>query len=77
LSYKMDRKLLCLVTAALFTAAPVSAYIDPGTGGMIIGGSIWPIVAAMLAAAGGFILSLFKPVRDWISRLWGRLRGRV
>jgi hypothetical protein len=53
----------------------VSAYIDPGTGGMIIGGSLWPLIVAGLAAAGGFILGLFKPVRSWLSSLFGRSRG--
>ena len=42
-------------------------YIDPGTTGAIIGGSIWPIIVAVLAAVGGILLKYFwNPIK----RLW-------
>ena len=45
----------------LLMVIPASAYIDPGTGGYIISG-IGPLIWAMLLAAGGFIVALFRRV---------------
>lgn len=39
-------------------------YIDPGTGGMIVG-SIWPLILAVLATIGGFFVKRFyKPIKN-------------
>jgi hypothetical protein len=72
----MKWRIPLLVSAGFAATKSVSAYIDPGTGGMIVGGSLWPIIAAALAAAGGFILGLFKPFRSWLSNLLGAFRGK-
>ncbi len=41
-------------------------YIDPGTGGMLVG-SIWPMILTVLAAIGGFFAKWFyKPVKNWL-----------
>lgn len=42
----------------------VLAYIDPGTGGMVVG-SVWPMIIAALVAIGGFFVKIFyKPIRN-------------
>ena len=46
-------------------------YIDPGTGGMIIGGAIWPFIVAVFAAIGGFFVKFFwKPIKRGLTGLW-------
>jgi len=43
-------------------------YIDPGTGGMVIG-SVWPLMLAILVAIGGFFGKWFyKPLKNTIFR---------
>ncbi len=55
---------------ALLSAQTAQAYIDPGTGGMVLG-SIGPIILAILAAIGGFLLKHFiKPIKKAVLRLW-------
>ncbi|MBU1204873.1 MAG: hypothetical protein KKE93_03115 [Nanoarchaeota archaeon] len=59
-----------LVLAILLCTIKVSAYVDPGTGGMIIG-SVWPFILAILAAIGGFFFRyLIKPTKKMFSKLW-------
>lgn len=55
---------------ALASLPATQAYIDPGTGGMIIGGSIWPLLVALFAAIGGFFVKFFRPIKRGVSRLW-------
>ncbi|OIO61666.1 hypothetical protein AUJ83_04455 [Candidatus Woesearchaeota archaeon CG1_02_33_12] len=66
---KLYKKLI-LVSAILLCTLKVSAYIDPGTGGMIIG-SVWPFILAILAAIGGFFFRyFFKPIKKTFLKLW-------
>jgi len=66
---KLYKKLI-LVSAILLCTLKVSAYIDPGTGGMIIG-SVWPFILAILAATGGFFFRyFFKPIKKTFLKLW-------
>lgn len=63
-------KFCFLVLAILLCTIKVSAYVDPGTGGMIIG-SIWPFILAILAAIGGFFFRyLIKPIKKIFLKLW-------
>jgi len=65
---KLYKKLI-LVSAILLCTLKVSAYIDPGTGGMIIG-SVWPFILAILAAIGGFFFRyFFKPIKKTFLKL--------
>jgi hypothetical protein len=57
-------QLLILALSFILASKSALAYIDPGTGGMIIGGSIWPFIVAIFAAVGGFFLKFFKPVKE-------------
>ena len=66
---KLYKKLI-LVSAILLCTLKVSAYIDPGKGGMIIG-SVWPFILAILAAIGGFFFRyFFKPIKKTFLKLW-------
>ena len=59
-----------LVLAVLLCTIKVSAYVDPGTGGMIIG-SIWPFILGILAAICGFFFRYFiKPIKKIFSKIW-------
>ena len=59
-----------LALAILLCTTKVSAYIDPGTGGMIVG-SAWPFIIAVLAAIGGFFLKyFFKPIKKTFLKSW-------
>ena len=43
-------------------------YIDPGTGGMVVG-SVWPMVLLILGAIGGFFVKWFyKPIKNTLSQ---------
>lgn len=60
---------LFLFFAMILLAKNSSAYIDPGTGGMIIG-SIWPVIVAFFAAIGGFFVKVFwKPIKNFFSKI--------
>lgn len=61
------KRLIYLSLAVFFCISNVSAYIDPGTGGMILG-SAFPIFALILAAVAGFLLKFFyNPVKRAIT----------
>ena len=72
----VSSKHLTSMSVLLFIMPCVSAYIDPGTAGMIVGGSIWPIIVAAAAAIAGFIWKFFNPIKQGVIGLWGRIRGR-
>jgi fucose permease len=60
------RPFVCILALAGYACA----YIDPGTGGMIVGGvggAIWPMIVAFFAGVVGFILRFFRPIKDWVS----------
>ena len=66
------------VLAVLSLSGWACAYIDPGTGGMIVsgaGGAIWPLVAAGLAAAAGIFVRFFNPIKRGFAGLWKRVRA--
>lgn len=68
-------RLLIALLAFLALSAFASAYIDPGTGGLIIG-SIGPIIAAIIGAIVAFItLKFIKPVRKLLAGLWEGIKG--
>ena len=68
------QKSYLLVSAILLCTTKASAYVDPGTGGMIVG-SIWPFILAILAAIGGFFLRyFFKPIKKTFLKLWKLIR---
>lgn len=70
------KRLLIFILVCLIGLKAVSAYIDPGTGGMIIGGSIWPFVLVIFAAIGGFFLKFFKPIKKRILESWQKIKRK-
>ena len=78
---KLEKKtiipVLVFVLVILAYMEEALAYIDPGTGGMIIGGSIWPFILAVFAAIGGFFLKcFFKPIKKGVSFIWKKVRRK-
>ncbi len=70
----MSKKII-LFFLSLVLLYNVLAYIDPGTGGMIIGGSILPTILAILAAIGGFFVRfLLRPTKNLVLLIWKRIR---
>jgi hypothetical protein len=50
------------------------AYIDPGTGGMIVGGlggAIYALIVGAFAFAAGLIYKFFNPIKEKINNLIG------
>jgi len=70
-SYKaIFQKSFLLISVILLFSMKASAYIDPGTGGMIVG-SIWPYILLVLSLIGGFFIKyFFKPIKRTFLRLW-------
>ncbi len=61
------RYLGALISLAALPAA--LAYIDPGTGGLVLG-STWGLLASALGAVGAFVLfRLIKPLKNRIKDL--------
>ncbi len=59
------------VIAGLLSVNYVLAYIDPGTGGMIVS-SIWPVIVSIFVAIGAFFLKFFTPIKNGFKKLWQR-----
>ena len=70
------KKIIILTLSIIIVANSVSAYIDPGTTGMIIGGSIWPFILVILTAIGGFFLKFFRPIKTGVLKVWGKIKGK-
>ena len=50
------------------------SYLDPGTGGLVIG-SLSGYVVAALAAIGAFLMAYFiRPLKRFILKLWSSFR---
>ena len=59
----------------LFCIGSAQAYIDPGTAGTIIGGSIWPFIAGIFAVIGGFLVKyFFSPIKRGFLALWKKIK---
>lgn len=70
-------KLICLFLLGLIEIKAALAYIDPGTGGMIISGGIWPFIVAAFAAVAGFLLKyFFEPIKKGVKSLWARIKRK-
>ncbi|MFH0862764.1 MAG: hypothetical protein V1875_07030 [Candidatus Altiarchaeota archaeon] len=66
------RLFLCAVFFCL-AASSASAYIDPATGGMIVGGAggiIWAMLAAFLAGLVAFFARFYRSILSWARGLW-------
>jgi hypothetical protein len=69
---------LYLAAALLALTQGASAYIDPGTGGMIvggIGGAVWPIIVAFFAGLAALMVKFFSPIKRGFQLAWQKVRG--
>ena len=77
---KLNHKIIIicsLILLGLIETKAALAYIDPGTGGMIISGGIWPFIAAVFAAIAGFLLKyFFEPIKRGFKSLWAKLKRK-
>jgi len=75
----MDRRQIIALTALLALAKAASAYIDPGTGGMIIGGmggALYALLAGAFAVAVGVCYRFYDSIKAGVKAVWSRLSGR-
>ena len=64
-------KILMYLSVLFVSVFSAQGYIDPGTAGMVVGGTIWPIVVAIFSAIASFFIKIFcKPLKRGVSRLW-------
>lgn len=70
------KKLIVFILITLIELKQVLAYIDPGTAGTIIGGSIWPFIVAIFGAIGVVFLKFFKPIKRGISATWQKIKRK-
>ena len=70
------KKLKYLIPMILLGAKLCFGYIDPGTTGMIIGGSIWPFILGIFVAIGGFFVKYFKLIKRGLMRLWQKIKRK-
>lgn len=62
--------ILIIIIATIFSVNSF-AYLDPGTGGVIIG-SLWPLILTILTAIGAFFVKWFwKPIKNTFLKLTG------
>ena len=70
-------KTICLILLGLIGIKSAIAYIDPGTGGMIVSQGIWPFIAAVFAAIMGFLLKyFFRPIKRGFKLLWAKIKRK-
>ena len=55
---KKNYWLIIALIEVILLSRSASAYIDPGTGAIIIGG-IWQLIVALLAALGALLVKMF------------------
>ena len=73
---KTKKSVMFLFLAASLLANRANAYLDPGTGGVIIG-SIWPLILAFFTAVGAFFVKWFwKPIKGFFLKLIGKKDNR-
>jgi len=72
----MNKTLFIIILIVFIELKVVSAYIDPGTGGMVVG-SVWPFILGVFAAIGGFFLEcFFKPIKKGVLKLWSKIKRK-
>lgn len=70
------KKRLIYLWLILTQLKPALAYIDPGTGPMIIT-SAWSVILAILAIIGAFFVKIFfKPIKKTVLTIWRKIKKR-
>jgi hypothetical protein len=66
----IKKGLICLWLILIIQLTFVSAYIDPGTGGMIVT-STWSIILTIFLIIGVFFMKIiFKPIKKAVLSIW-------
>lgn len=65
-----------LIFVIFITIKTTIAYIDPGTTGMIIGGSIWPFIIGIFIVIGTFFIKYFKLIRKGLLKLYEKIKKK-
>ena len=66
-------RLVSSCLAVYLFACNACAYIDPGTGGMIVGGmggALWAMLVAAFAGVVALVARFYGSIRSWIRGLW-------
>ena len=67
---KNPRILLVIPIALVVLSNNVFAYIDPGTGGIILN-TIWPLIIAVFVTIGAFFTKYFwSPIKGLFSKIF-------
>ena len=66
-------RLLFIISVALVVLSKtVFAYIDPGTGGIILN-TIWPLIITVFVTIGAFFTKYFwRPIKSFFSKIFGK-----
>lgn len=73
----MSKEKIFYLIIILVGLKEVLAYIDPGTSGMIVGGSIWPFVLGVFVAIAGFFIKyFFKPIKKGVLALCKKIKRK-
>lgn len=68
------KKTIIITLLSLLLIQTSFAYIDPGTGGMIIG-SIWPVIIAFFSAVCAFLVKIFwNPIKNIFLKILNRAK---
>jgi len=63
---------LMMFVMIVLLSSNVLAYIDPGTGGVLIN-TIWPFIVAFFSAVFALIVKWFwKPIKSTFSKIFGK-----
>lgn len=66
------RFLLIVCFGILVLSENVFAYIDPGTGGVLLN-TIWPLIVALFSVLATFFVKWFwKPIKSTFSKIFGK-----
>jgi hypothetical protein len=66
----MNKSVLISLFCILFLASSAYAYLDPGTGGIILQ-SLWTLIVALFIAAGAFFAKYFlNPIKKLFSKIF-------
>lgn len=71
---KIDVFIVFLIIITLFSPS-VYAYVDPGTGGMVIG-NLWTFFAAGVALISAIVAKyLIRPIKEFIVKAVARIKS--
>ena len=68
--------MVLVIIFVLVLCSDACAYIDPGTSGMFVGGSVWIIIVTFFSIIGAFAVKFFfRPIKRFFLFLWHKIKG--